>query len=211
MTTCALAESQPSHSISPDPVAGGAEPARRFEPGDFLLSRAHGVKHDVISWGQALRLPDEDKHYAGYTHAALVVSPTGGLIEAIGEGVCRSSLKQYVIAKEVFQLVRIKASEAARRLVVEFADRVLAAKAPYAGLAIVCTTVWAFTGYRLMLCRDGTYTCSGLVATALERTGATFGMHTALVTPAQLAVTFKAPPPPSVPTRALPDRPRRRR
>jgi hypothetical protein len=194
MKTHGLDVTLPEHTVSP--AAGGREPLRGFQPGDFLLSRAHGRKHDIIRWGQALRLPDDDKHYAGYTHAALVVSWSGDLIEAIGEGVRRSSLKQYVIDKEVYQVVRIEASEEARRRVVEFATFVLSARAPYAGLAIVSTTVWAFTGSRLLFFMDGSFTCSGLVAAALERMGAMFGMNAARVTPAQLAVFFGAPPPP---------------
>jgi hypothetical protein len=77
------------------------EPVRGFQPGDFLLSKAHGRKHDIIRWGQGLRLPETDRHYAGYTHAALVISPTGDLIEAIGERVQTSTIKRYVADMEV--------------------------------------------------------------------------------------------------------------
>ena len=83
---------------------------------------------------------------------------------------------------------------------------------PTRGLAIASTTVWAFTGSRLMFFMDGSFTCSGLVAAALERMGARFGMKAARVTPAQLAVVFGAPPPPddvAVATAARNGRPRR--
>lgn len=195
MKTRGLDVTLPEHTVDSGPAFG--EPVRGFQPGDFLLSKAHGRKHDIIRWGQGLRLPEADRHYAGYTHAALVVSPTGDLIEAIGEGVQTSTIKQYVIDKEVYQVVRIEASEEARRRVVEFASYVLSTKAPYAGLAIASTTVWAFTGSRLLFFMDGSFTCSGLVAAALERMGATFGMNAARVTPAQLAVFFGAPPAPA--------------
>ena len=62
-----------------------------------------------------------------------------------------------------------------------------------------------------MFFMDGSYTCAGLVAEALKRMGASFGMNAARVTPAQLAVLFDAPPPPDdapAVTRAL--SPRRR-
>jgi hypothetical protein len=202
----------PAHSLASGPALG-SEPVRGFLPGDFLLSRAHGRKHDVIRWGQGLRLQADDRHYAGYTHAALVVSPGGDLVEAIGEGVRASSLKKYVIDKEVYQVVRIEASAEARERVVEFAEYALHAKSPYDGLAIACTTFWAFTGSRLMFFMDGSFTCSGLVAAALERMGARFGMNAARVTPAQLAVFFEAPPPPEeapLVSRRQSGRPRRR-
>jgi hypothetical protein len=182
--------------LPPHTVSGpGGEPMRGFLPGDFLLSRAHGAKHDIIKWGQGLRLPAADKHYAGYTHAALVVSPDGGLIEADGEGVGTSSLRKYVADREIYQVVRVEASAEARERVVGFARQVLRRKAPYARLAIASTTLWAFTGSRLLFFMDGSFTCSGLVAEALERMGAMFGMNAARVTPAQLAVFFGAPPP----------------
>jgi hypothetical protein len=213
MRTRGLDQTLPPHSLASEPALG-SEPVRGFEPGDFLLSRAHGRKHEVIKWGQGLRLSPHDRHYAGYTHAALVVSPTGELIEAIGEGIRSTSLRQYVIDKEVYQVVRIEASAEARERVVEFASWALQAKSPYDGLAIVCTTFWAFTGSRLMFFMDGSFTCSGLVAEALERMGARFGMNAARVTPAQLAVFFGAPPPPDDPPRLSPKpfgRPHRRR
>ncbi|MBL8927658.1 MAG: hypothetical protein JNM77_15710 [Pseudonocardia sp.] len=194
MKTRGLDVTLPEHTVDVGPALG--EPVRGFLPGDFLLSKAHGRKHDIIRWGQALRMPEADRRHAGYTHAALVVSPRGDLIEAIGEGVQTSSIKQYVIDKEVYQVVRIEASEEARERVVEFATWVLSTKAPYAGLAIASTTVWAFTGSRLLFFMDGSFTCSGLVAAALERMGARFGMNAARVTPAQLAVVFGAPGPP---------------
>jgi hypothetical protein len=212
MRTRGLDQALPPHSLASGPALG-SEPVRGFEPGDFLLSRAHGRKHEVIKWGQGLRLPPHDRHYAGYTHAALVVSPTGDLIEAIGEGVRSTSLRQYVIDKEIYQVVRIEAAAEARERVVEFASYALHAKSPYDGLAIACTTFWAFTGSRLMFFMDGSFTCSGLVAAALERMGARFGMNAARVTPAQLAVFFGAPPPPADPPRLSPKSPgpRRRR
>lgn len=190
MKTRGLVQHLPNSSVT------AGDPVRGFLPGDFLLSKAHGRKHDIIRFGQDLRLPGPDKHYAGYTHAALVVSPSGDLIEAVGEGVHRTTLRQYVKDNEVYQVVRIDASDEGRHQVVDFATWVLSQKAPYARLAIASTTVWAFTGSRLMFFMDGSYTCSGLVAAAMERTGAKFGMNAARVTPAQLAVFFGAPPPP---------------
>ena len=195
MRTRGLDQKLPPHSLG----ALSSEPVHGFRPGDFLLSRAHGRKHDVIKWGQSMRLPEEDRKYADYTHAALVVSEDGAVIEANGEGVSATSIKQYVIDKEVYQVVRIEAPPEVRKVVVDFAHHVLAQRAPYASLAIVCTTFWAFTGSRLLFFIDGSYTCSGLVAAALERMGATFGMNASRVTPAQLAVFFEAPLPEELP------------
>jgi hypothetical protein len=199
MKTRGLDLTLPKHSISVETVPGGSEPVQGFLPGDFLLGRAHGVKHDLIRFGQNLRLHGEDKRYCVYTHAALVVSPSGKIIEAVGEGVRATSLKQYVIDKEVYQVVRIEASAHDRQQVIDFAAFVLDSRAPYAFLANISTALWAFTGSRLMFFLDGSFTCSGLVAASLERTGAMFGMNSARMMPAQLAVFFGAPTPPAAP------------
>lgn len=192
MRTRGIAVNIPPHSVS---AAGDYEQRRPIAPGDVVLGRAHGHKHQIIRWGQARRLKPADRVFAGYTHAALVVSADGDLVEAVGEGVQRSSLTRYVIDAEIYQVVRIDITDEARERVVDFAQSAADARAPYASLATVCTTVWALTGSRLMFFMDGSYTCSGLVAAALERMGARFEVNWAKVTPAQLAVVFGAPPP----------------
>jgi uncharacterized protein YycO len=193
MRTHGIAVNIPPHSVS---AAGDFAQRRPITAGDVVLGRAHGRKHQIIRWGQARRLKPADRVFAGYTHAALVVSADGDLVEAVGEGVQRSSLTRYVIDAEIYQVVCIDITDEARERVVEFALSAADARAPYASLATVCTAVWAFTGSRLMFFMDGSYTCSGLVAEALKRMGARFEINSAKVTPAQLAVVFGAPPPP---------------
>ncbi len=210
MRTRGLRLHLPEHSVSGGEGAAG-EPVQGFQPGDFLLSRAHGINHRLIKFGQNLRLQGDDKRYAGYTHAALVTSESGDIIEAVGEGVSESSLKKYVIDNEVYQVVRITTSDADRQKVVDFVKFAREARKPYAFLANISITLWAFTGSRLVFFLDGSFTCSGLVAEALVRTGAQFDMSSARVMPAQLAVFFNAPPPPPDPPPSERRRRRRRR
>ena len=188
-----IAITLPPHSVS---SADDLEPRRPIAPGDVVLGRAHGHKHAIIRYGQARRLTAADRAYASYTHAALVVSEDGDLVEAVGEGVQRSSLTRYVVDSGTYQVVRIEASQEARERVVAFAGWAADNHAPYAALQTLCTAFWAFTNSRLMFFMDGSFTCSGLVAAALERMGARFDINAAKVTPAQLAVMFGAPEPP---------------
>lgn len=171
-------------------------------PGDFLLGRAHGFKHSLLRFGQGLRMSSRRRKFARYTHAALVVSESGDLIEAVGTGVRRSHVRSYIDAGEPYQIVRIKASDEDRRQMVEFAVAALEHKAPYGFLANISTAFWAFTGSRVIFFRDGSYTCSGLVAAALERTSTRFTTNAARVMPAQLAEMFGAPTPPPDPRRS---------
>lgn len=186
----------PPTSVSVESVPAGGAPRRGLEPGDILLGQAHGIKHRIIKFGQGLRIRGTDRRYTGYTHAALVVSRDGDLIEAVGEGLRRSTVLDYVARDQPYQVVHIDAAEEDRMQAVAFAEEKLARNAPYGALANVSTTVWAVTGCRLMFFLDGSYTCSGLVASALERTTAIFDVNAARVMPAQLAVYFKAPLPP---------------
>lgn len=183
-----------------------ADPGIRIEPGDFLLSRAHGVRHLIIKYGQRLRIRGADKHYADYTHAALVVSTSGDVIEAVGDGIRDTSLLCYVSGRETFQVVHIESDERDRAKVVRFARSAQRAQAPYGFLTLVSITVWAFTGTRFSFLMSGTVTCSGLVARALERTTTDFTIEPHRMMPAQLAIAFEAPVPP-----AAARRPRKRR
>jgi hypothetical protein len=166
--------------------------ATAVEPGDFLLSRAHGYKHKMIKWGQGLRIADPvDRVYRDYTHAALVVSADGDIIEAVGSGVRRSNLDAYV--HEEYQIVHITASAEDRGQAVRVAEAALGRR--YNGLATVSIALWAFTGSTFIFFIDGAYTCSGLVARAMLTVGALFSVDATRVTPAQLAIYFSAPPP----------------
>jgi hypothetical protein len=185
---------------SPTPRPSAVEPVEGFRAGDFLLGTAtRGFKHNMIEFGQRLRLHGADLDYVGYTHAALVTSPEGDLIEAVGEGVRTTTVREYVAKYDMFQVVHITASDEDRAQVVAFAKDVLDARAPYGFLANASILLWALTGSRLVFFMDGSYTCSGLVASALMRTPANLGTNPARVMPAQLAAYFRAPPPPPDP------------
>jgi hypothetical protein len=197
MQTRGLPPALPSDQLQIEQVPAW-KTATAVEPGDFLLSRAHGFKHKMIMWGQGLRISvAADRVYRSYTHAALVVSPDGGLIEAVGSGVRRSHLKDYV--GEYYEIVHITASPEDRAQAVGVAEAALGRKARYNGLATVSIALWAFTGSPLIFFIDGEYTCSGLVARAMLAIGAVFSVDAAKVTPAQLAIYFRAQPPPAEP------------
>lgn len=177
--------------------------ATAVEPGDFVLSRAHGFKHKIIKWGQGLRIADPaHRCYRDYTHAALVVSTDGDIIEAVGSGVRRSNLAAFV--PRTYEVVHITASEEDRGQAVAVAEYALGQHARYNGLATVSITWWAFTGSRLIFFTDGAFTCSGLVARAMLTIGAVFSVDATRVTPAQLAIYFSAPRPLAEPRRRRP-------
>jgi hypothetical protein len=177
--------------------------ATAVEPGDFVLSRAHGYRHKIIKWGQGLRIADPaDRCYREYTHAALVVSTDGDIIEAVGSGVRRNNLDAFV--PRTYEVVHITATDDDRTQAVGVAQEALGRHARYNALATVSITLWAFTGSRLIFFTDGAFTCSGLVARAMLTIGAVFSVDATRVTPAQLAIYFSAPRPPAEPRRRRP-------
>jgi len=173
-------------------VPGGST-ATAVQPGDFLLSRAHGFRHRLIRFGQARRLRRDDRVYREYTHAALIISADGDMVEAVGSGVRHTTLADYV--DEPYTIVHIDASPEDRQQVVDVAVDILQRRAQYSALATVSIALWAFLGWRITFFMDGTYTCSGLVARCLLAIGAIFNQDVVKVTPAQLAISFRAPVP----------------
>lgn len=192
------------------PACAGTRGHLAVEPGDVVLSRAHGrYKHRIIERIQGTRLLPEHRAYAGYTHAALVVSTGGDLLEAYGDGLHRSHLDDLV--GHPHQVVHIAATPEARQRALAVALHAFDHNARYDRMATVTAALAAVSGSRLVLPRDGAYTCSGFVAYALLAVGAVYDVDPANVTPAQLAIRFGAPAPPYEPlaSRRLPHGARR--
>ena len=76
--------------------------AQGFEPGDFILTKRSGILSLLIRTGQLIRFKGK---YAKWTHAALIVSKDGNVIEASGNGVARSHLSEY--RKNEYHLIRL--------------------------------------------------------------------------------------------------------
>lgn len=92
-----------------------------FSPGDFVLVRGHALTSFLIRLGQRLRLRGEDKDFAYWNHAALLVSEGGDIIEALGRGVVERNLTIY--KPNDYKIVRLKkATKRDREKAVLFAN-----------------------------------------------------------------------------------------
>ena len=160
----------------------------RFDRGDFVLVAGTQFSSRLIRWGQKLRIHGADRTYVRWTHAALIVDTDGTLIEAVGTGVRRWHLDRYRDAEYV--VVHVETSEENRDEVVRFAEWALSTRAAYSRLQTVSMGLSMLTGSRLTFFIDGQFVCSGLVACALERTGAIFDRAAAHIAPADLAKYF---------------------
>ncbi len=169
---------------------GPDDQPERWQPGDFLLTRGDSAAARLIRWGQRLRIHGNDRRYTYWNHAALVVGTDGELIEALGSGVVPSHASKY--RPKDYTVVRITADAEDRKEAAAFASWVAANHARYGRTTIVSISLTLLTGAKFSFFIDGEFICSGLVARALERTGAIFNRDPAHITPADLAKYYQA-------------------
>jgi len=177
---------KPEISGFTDSFFGKDQEAREFEPGDFILTKRRGFLSKLIRTGQQMRF--KGKH-AKWTHAAMIVSKAGDLIEARGGGVFRSHLSQY--KKNDYHLIRLgeMADEKDRQKMVNFAEWCL--RYEYGHLTILSISLCLITGWKFLFGMDNRIICSALVARALERTRLIFDKNPSFIMPADLAKYFR--------------------
>ena len=178
---------------------GPGEQAEGYEAGDFILTHGDAWTSKLIRFGQRLRIYGEDRKYTHWNHAALIVSDTGDLIEALGAGVTETHLSKYT--EKEYHLVQIGASPEDRSKAVAFARWAAgltgAPRQRYGFVTLVSIAYTLLTGAKFSFAIDGQEICSGLVARAMERTGAIFNRTPTHVMPADLAKYYEVEPPPA--------------
>ncbi len=164
-----------------------------YEPGDFILTHGNTWVSRLIRVGQRLRFWGADRKYAWWSHAAMIISPDGKLIEALGAGVLLTHISRYKNTQ--YHLVHLGdiANPHDREQVVEFARWCRGQE--YGYLTIVSIALSLLTGGKFTFGFDGQSICSGLVARALERTDAIFNRSPSHTMPADLARYFEVEPP----------------
>jgi hypothetical protein len=167
----------------------GAAP-NQFEPGDFILTHGKSWTSWLIRFGQGLRFWGADRRYTWWSHAAMIVSPDGALVEALGAGVTRSHISKYRPAEyHLVSIGQIVAGADDRNEAVAFAKWCI--DMPYGYANIVSIAISLLTGGKFTFGFDGQAICSGLVARALERTKAIFNRTPSHIMPADLAMYFQ--------------------
>lgn len=174
------------------------ETASAFEPGDFILTHGDAWTSKLIRLGQRLRIHGDDRKYTYWNHAAIVVSTEGALVEALGRGVVRTHLDKY--REPEYHLVRIAANGQDREQAVSFAEWAAgdpdgAGREGYGFVTIASIAYTLLTGGKFTFGIDGQAICSGLVARAMERTGAIFNRTPTHIMPADLAKYYDVDPP----------------
>jgi len=177
----------------------GKVPAR-WVPGDIILTHSqHGLFGQLIRLGESLRdRSKEDKPYAWFNHAAVVISPDSDngkprVAEALGSGIQKSPASKY--SPDWFAYIDVDANQGDRDQIVQFAQREAEVNEQYGYLQIATITVSLLLGGRLTVGMDGSEICSALAAKALRGAGYWWERGGQIVdetylTPADLAAGF---------------------
>lgn len=181
-------DSEPARYFAPGERATGAQ------PGDFLLTRADDFQGRFIRWGQRLRIRGDDRVFTFWDHAALIVGADEIVEVVAGSPVHLAPLSTY--ENQPVAIVRPKCSTSDLEQAVAFGRWAVGQE--YGVLTLVSIVVAHFTGSKIAFNFADQHICSGLVARAMERTGAIFNRPPSHIAPADLAKYYGVVPPPGM-------------
>ncbi len=162
------------------------ETVSHTRPGDIILVRNKQWSGLFVRGFIRMRhRAPEERHYAYWTHAALVATCAGHLVEANGRGVIISHVREYRDCH--YHYVPLELPETGRKAAVEFARSLLGQKYSLRNLFLLGATI--ALGDRLRM-PDSGHGCVSLVAQALQRAGIHFDRKPTDMTPADLAKRF---------------------
>ena len=125
-----------------------------------------------------------------WNHAALVVTPSGDLIEMVNGGVRWGHLAHYAPADRI--VLRAEMTAEQRISACNYAMDIASRHERYSYLGLLCVALRVVSGSRIELKADGAMICSEFVADCLGHGGVDLGIDAPLVTPADLYRRFVA-------------------
>jgi hypothetical protein len=170
---------------------GPGETVADPRPGDIVLIRGPGWLGKSIRFGVRMRCRrNGDGALAHWSHAGIIVSHQGHLIEVVPRGVVLNLLKNY--RDQEYHYVYLDLSPADRARASSYAYSCLRQK--YGRFSFVLLTLAVFTGDWFEVPDRGQQGCVALIARALQRAGVTFARKPTDMTPADLAKNFGVMP-----------------
>jgi len=175
----AYARCMPGESIS-DP-----------RPGDVVLIRGTGWLGKGIRFFVRMRCRrNGERPFAHWSHAGIIVSPQGHLVEVLHSGVALSSIEKY--RDQEYHYVYLDLSAADRTRASRYAYSCLRQK--YGRWSFILLALAVLLGDRFEVPDRGQQGCVALIARALQRAGMTFARRPTDMTPADLAKMFGVMP-----------------
>ena len=161
-----------------------------LRPGDLLLIRGPGWLGRLIRFFAWARFRKDYRYYGHWSHAALVVTPAGHLLEVHARGVGLCGIEKY--RHTDFCYVRLDLDEAARLEAARYAYACRGQRYDIAGFLLLGISV--LSGGRLRVRDNGRPGCVSLIARALGRAGVKFDRAPPELMPADLAKRFGIQP-----------------
>jgi hypothetical protein len=160
-------------------------------PGDVVLIRGVGWLGKAIRLFVRMRCRRESGlSFAHWSHAGIIVSAKGHLVEAIHTGVVLNHIENY--RDHDYHYVHLDLSAADRSRAWRYAHSCLRQK--YGRWSFVLLAFAVLSGDRFEVPDRGQQGCVALIARALQRAGMTFARRPTDMTPADLARKFGVMP-----------------
>ena len=161
----------------------GQAPITGLKVGDFLLVDRGKYAGRLIRWGQGVRFRGADRIYAQWNHAALVVSESGALTEALVKtGVTRSMISKYLGVRYV--VVHTNGASNDQQHLLRYSDRSVGEDYGFGNC--LCVILGYLTFNRVCIGVQSP-NCSAHVARGQLRLGAYFDRMPEGLAPADLA------------------------
>jgi hypothetical protein len=162
------------------------ETIAQTRPGDIILVRhKHWLSLLIRCFVRMRHRAPEERRYAYWSHAALVLNSAGYLVEVNSRGVVVSHIGQYRECD--YHYVWLDLPEAGRRAAVQFARSCLKQKYSLRNFLLLAASI--ALGDRLRI-PDSGQGCVSLIARALQQAGVRFERKPTEMTPADLAKRF---------------------
>jgi hypothetical protein len=170
---------------------GPGESIPEPRPGDVILIRGAGWLGKAIRLFVRMRCRRDGSHsFAHWSHAGIVVSPKGHLVEVVHTGVVLSTIEKY--RDQEYHYVYLDLSAADRTRASRYAYSCLRQK--YGRLSFVLLAFAVLLGDWFEVPDRGQQGCVALIVRALQRAGITFAHRPTNMTPADLAKRFGVVP-----------------
>jgi hypothetical protein len=169
---------------------GPGEAVKHPRPGDILLVRGVGWLGFGIREYERICARGKDRAFVHWSHAAVVVSSVGHLVEVLQPGVVLSWIEKY--RDQEYHYVPIELSDQDRHSVARYALSCVRQK--YGRWAFVHLAASKLLGGRLRVPDRGQQGCVSLIVRALQRGGVTFEQPATDMSVVDLAKRFGVRP-----------------
>jgi hypothetical protein len=160
-------------------------------PGDIILVRGVGWLGKSIRFFVRIRCRrSEDRPFAYWSHAGIIVSHMGHFIEVLHSGVALGNIEKY--RDQEYHYVYLDLSRPDRIRATQYAYSCLRQK--YGRLSFLLFALAVLMGDRFQVPDRGQQGCVALIVRALQRAGVTFERRPTDMTPADLAKRFGVRP-----------------